>query len=324
VATVNRAGVKRTSGTPLLSVVMPCYGHERFVDTAVKSLWDQTFTDFEIVAVDDGSPDGTGAVLDSLAAASERPMRVLHTINQGAHRALNLGASHASAPYLAFLNDDDLFLPDRLAVFERVLRRVSDFVWGFTGVEAIGEDGQALALTDVPDQGRRDAITQSSRPLKAVAALPRLNTMVSSGNLVVEAATFNSIGGFRDFRFTHDWDLAVRLLGVHKPFVVERSLYRYRVHPENAFAEITAGQGEQEARRETEAIIARYEAAMLTRIAGPAFRGSDGIPASRDTEFAIKAALWGLGRLHAMGPAYTATRAMARTLHRVRRRWHER
>jgi glycosyltransferase involved in cell wall biosynthesis len=108
-------------GHPRFSVLTACFGHERFVDSAIRSVWRQTVGDFEIIAVDDGSLDHTGTLLDALAAESRVPMRELHAVNRGADKAFNIAAKMATGAYLAFLNDDDEYAPDRLDAFCRVI-----------------------------------------------------------------------------------------------------------------------------------------------------------------------------------------------------------
>lgn len=313
--------------TPTFSVVVPCFGHERFVTAAIGSVWAQTFDDFEIVAVDDGSPDGTGAVLDAMAATSPRPMHVIHGDNRGASSALNEGAAAATAGYLAFLNDDDLFHPDRLDVFHRVIEKVDSFAWGFSGVEPIDEDGTPLPISRIPDAARRDAMYRSRITPEALRVLPRENIVISSGNLVVDRDLFRDLGGFRDLRFTHDWELAVRLLDNKAPFVVERQLYRYRVHPGNEFDRANSRAGTAAAATESELVLREHQEREAARSRSAAFGGTPWAQIGSldpDSEFAVRGTLWALGKVRTVRPAYGALRKSAQLLRNLRRWWIER
>ena len=310
--------------TLTFSVVVPCYGHERYVTEAVESVWAQTFRAFEIIAVNDGSPDGTAAILDDLATRSPVPMRVIHSINQGAHAALNAGAAVAGAPYLAFLNDDDAYEPDRLDVFSRIASK-ADLGWGFSGIEPISADGGAMRVGDVPDTTRRAAIYWSRGPLEALWALPRSNSVVTSGNLVVATNLFAEAGGFRDLRFVHDWDLALRLLSMRKPYIVQRPLYRYRVHAENAFSGGLSGEGARVAAREAELVFHQHQERQAA--SRPSFVSLDIArwvnlgSLDPDGEWTIRMALSAMAKLRRVRPLYAALRKSVRFVRDVRSRW---
>lgn len=95
--------------TPLVSVIVPFYNIERFVEPCLKSILGQTFQDYEIVCVDDGSTDRTGALLDSYRANLR--VRVFHKENGGLSSARNYGISVARGEYLSFVDGDDFVSP---------------------------------------------------------------------------------------------------------------------------------------------------------------------------------------------------------------------
>lgn len=99
---------------PTVSVIMPVYRVERFVERAVRSVLSQTFTDFELLAVDDGSPDQSGAILDRLAGEDAR-ITVFHQQNAGAPAARNRAIEKAAGKYLYFMDADDWAEPTMLA-----------------------------------------------------------------------------------------------------------------------------------------------------------------------------------------------------------------
>ena len=101
--------------TPLISVLMPVRNGGTWLRDAVDSVRDQTFRDFELVIVDDGSDDDTLHLLERCAGDDAR-VRVLRQPPLGIVAALNLGIAAARAPYLARLDADDVARPDRLAL----------------------------------------------------------------------------------------------------------------------------------------------------------------------------------------------------------------
>ena len=98
-------------GSPLVSVLMPAYNHERFVREAIESAWKQSHANIELVVIDDGSSDGTLRILEELAAASPVPMQVRTQANQGIARTLNSLVADARGEWLAFLSSDDFYSP---------------------------------------------------------------------------------------------------------------------------------------------------------------------------------------------------------------------
>ena len=98
---------------PVVSIVMPVYNTGPFLRGTVESVLAQTFRDFELLLVDDGSTDGSGAVCDELAAGDPR-VRVLHQANGGICRARNAGMLAATGRWLAFGDHDDCWEPDYL------------------------------------------------------------------------------------------------------------------------------------------------------------------------------------------------------------------
>ena len=108
------ASVGSQSASPLVSVVVPVYKVEKYLRECVESVLAQTFTDFELILVDDGSPDNSGAICDEFAARDSR-VRVFHKENGGVSSARNLGVAHARGEWISFVDSDDKLFPDALA-----------------------------------------------------------------------------------------------------------------------------------------------------------------------------------------------------------------
>jgi glycosyltransferase involved in cell wall biosynthesis len=98
-------------------VIIPTYGRPAFLAEAIESVLAQTFKDFEVMVVDDASPDPVAVPKDP------RVLLIRATENGGPARARNLGVEHSTGEVLTFLDDDDTWLPDRLAYAEEALRR---------------------------------------------------------------------------------------------------------------------------------------------------------------------------------------------------------
>ena len=109
----------------LISVIVPVYKAENYLDKCVRSIVDQTYRNLEIILVDDGSPDGSGAMCDAWAAKDSR-IRVIHQKNAGGGAARNAGLDVASGAYIAFVDSDDYMAPHMLEHLHSLLIQGAD------------------------------------------------------------------------------------------------------------------------------------------------------------------------------------------------------
>ena len=98
---------------PEISVIVPVYKVEKYLNECIDSILAQTFTDFELILVDDGSPDSCPALCDAAAEKDSR-VRVIHKINGGVSTARNAGLAAAQGNWIAFVDSDDRVLPQFL------------------------------------------------------------------------------------------------------------------------------------------------------------------------------------------------------------------
>ncbi|MCW5207043.1 glycosyltransferase family 2 protein, partial [Desulfobulbus sp. F5] len=99
------------SSSPLISVIIPAYNHERFIGPAIESVLQQTWKHLELIVIDDGSKDSTGKVAQSY---TDPRFSYYHQENQDAYNTINRGLSLAKGEYIAILNSDDIYTTDRL------------------------------------------------------------------------------------------------------------------------------------------------------------------------------------------------------------------
>ena len=128
---------------PLVSVVIPTYNRCHYLQQAIQSVLEQTYSNFEVVVVDDGSNDGTAEVVAGLYDAR---VRYLYQANAGRSTARNRGMAAAKGLYLAFLDDDDLYLPHKLAHQVLFLETHPDVDLAGAGVQLIDEHGAAQGV----------------------------------------------------------------------------------------------------------------------------------------------------------------------------------
>lgn len=131
--------------TPLISIIVPVYNIKEYLPRCVSSLQAQTYPNIEILLVDDGSTDGTGALCDELAAKDER-IRVFHKANGGSSSARNLGLSRARGKYIGFVDSDDYVEPD---MYECLLAALQEYDGQIAQVGRNEIDEQGSLLPDI-------------------------------------------------------------------------------------------------------------------------------------------------------------------------------
>lgn len=126
--TVRNETLVATPSTPTLTVVIPLYNKENAVETTIKSVLRQTRTPNEVIIVDDGSTDGSVAVVTRVieSQSSDIPVRLIRQQNQGVSTARNRGAAEAKSDFIAFLDADDEWLPECASELEKLARSCPD------------------------------------------------------------------------------------------------------------------------------------------------------------------------------------------------------
>jgi len=134
---------------PILSIIVPVYNVEKYLARCLDSILAQTFTDFELITVDDGSPDNCGKILDEYALKDER-IKVIHKENGGVSSARNAGLDVATGEYIGFVDPDDTIFPDMYEhLYNEAVEGNYDIVQcGCVKVNESGEEVQHIACDE--------------------------------------------------------------------------------------------------------------------------------------------------------------------------------
>jgi glycosyltransferase involved in cell wall biosynthesis len=233
--TRTRTVVQPGSSAPRVSVVIPLYNHEAYIETALSSVFEQTIRPVEIVIVDDGSTDGSAEKVRR-RCADRADVIFWSRPNQGAHHALNAAIHRATGDFVAVLNSDDEYDPERLAACLDAVQTDPAVDVVATEVSFIDGRGRAVASSWYEEAL---AFYKESRDL--ALALCRGNFFMSSSNLFARRAVFESVGYFSPLRYAHDLEFFLRLILAKRTIrVLERRLLAYRFHAGNTIAESQA------------------------------------------------------------------------------------
>jgi glycosyltransferase involved in cell wall biosynthesis len=218
---------------PSVSVILPCYNHQDYVQNALESVLAQTLADIEVIAIDDCSSDATAQILEGFD--DSRLTLVRHEHNRGSAETINEGIRRSKAPYVAILNSDDLYHPERLAHCLEFARGNNAMLVG-TDMELIDRSGEVV-------QDRASDWIDWYRELKQTyrlsgdlaAALIAGNLFITTSNFFVHRDLFDSIGPLADYRYVQDYEFLLRAIAAHpqRAHWLEEKLLSYRLHPSN-------------------------------------------------------------------------------------------
>ena len=203
---------------PVVSVVIPTRNRERLIAAAVANALAQREVDLEVVVVDDASTDGTATVLREL---NDPRVRVVTRPTQGRLAAArNSGIEAAQGEWIALLDDDDVWSPDKLVRQVRVARE-GDAGFAYSGAITVDQNLHPLHLWRLPE------------PDHLLAELLALNVLpAGASNVLVRTDLLRRLGGF-DVSLSHtaDWDMWIRMANAVAGAVVTEIQVAYRIHP---------------------------------------------------------------------------------------------
>jgi glycosyltransferase involved in cell wall biosynthesis len=205
-----------------VSVILPLYNGRRHLHTAVKSIAAQTVQPRELIVVDDGSTDEAANELDG--ALLPFRLNVVRQANAGQSSARNHGARLAELPFLAFLDQDDVWLPDHLRTLLEPMRRPS-VAWAYGDFDEIDGEGRVVTKRYLREHG----IPHPKSTL--IACLSRDLMVIPSASLLRREAFFD-VGGFdEDLSGYEDDDLFIRLFrrGWDHSYI-DQAVTRFRIH----------------------------------------------------------------------------------------------
>ena len=206
---------------PLVSVILPVYNGEKYLARTLDSLLGQTYPALEVIAVDDESGDRSPAILGEYREKFRGRLEVLRVPNGGVSRARNAGVVRARGFYIAFLDQDDLWIPDKVARQVESLSRSRKRI-GFTNMAVIDGEGRTLS-----PRIRRFPGGNEVNWFEQVLFDP----IVGISSVMMERSLFSEAGGFSpELRLAEDYDLLLRIFHGERPEVLDEPLLLYREH----------------------------------------------------------------------------------------------
>ncbi len=250
--------------SPLVSVLLPAFNHADYVHATVESVLAQTCRDIELVVIDDASTDATWAVLQSFADPRLRLLR--HEANLGSHATLNELLGLARGTFIAIINSDDVFHPERLAACIEALQVTEADLVG-TDITLIDETGQPV--TEHWWVNAFVALKQAWIDTQDWAAtLMEGNVFMTTANFCFRRSWLDAVGEFENLRYVLDYEWLLRGLARGRTLAwLDTPLLSYRLHAQNTIAE--------------KPLAANLECAALLRKTFPALLAADAVDRTR-------------------------------------------
>ena len=198
-----------------LTVIMPVYNGMPFLPNAVESLLQQTYKNFRLIIIDDGSTDGSWKYLTSL---TDLRIEIQRQTNNGLTETLNRAAANAKSEFIAFLDQDDIALPSRLQEQMNFLANNSDYACVLCLVSKVTASGREFGYYKL---GNSDPIVDYQ---------PQMGCIVRS-TMCLRKQVFLQIGGYDLLAYpVDDYEFLLRLWENFKTAIINQSLVQYRVH----------------------------------------------------------------------------------------------
>lgn len=204
-----------------VSVVIPTFNRGAFVGHAIESVLAQTYKDYEIIVVDDGSTDGTKNRVKEFG----KQVRYIYQQNRGPSAARNTGILNAKGQYIAFCDSDDRFLPDKLKKQMEYIRKHPHCRFLYTWYYNVNQQGKRTKL-------RKPMFCKSREHLQYALFTRRFTIRTST--VLIHKKCFKKAGLFNEeYLYSQDWDMWLRLAAHYQGECLEEPLSEYWLHNDN-------------------------------------------------------------------------------------------
>ena len=209
---------------PVVSVIIPCYNTAQYLGEAIASVLYQTFSDFELLIIDDGSTDSTPEIASSFL--DDRRVRYIHQDNMGLSAARNKGINLSSGKFIALLDADDVWEPEKLKVQLDVFNNMPQYGLVFTDFLTFDERGIIASEKNSFIQHRLNTVDFET--------LYSRNNFIYPSTVMVPKSVFEAVGGFDvTLKSAEDYDMWLRIAKMSRLSGISSCLVRIRQHGSN-------------------------------------------------------------------------------------------
>ncbi|AXY55795.1 glycosyltransferase [Acinetobacter chinensis] len=215
----------KNSELPLVSVIIPCYNHEKFIQESIQSVIDQTYSRMELIVIDDGSKDNSVQKIEEMRSACESRFEHFQFIfreNRGLSRTLNQGLSLAHGDYFSTVASDDIMLPEKTVTQLDVFKKDPLITAVFGAHQYIDDESRVVSV-------KKGAYREFS-----FQEIFYHQHDIPASSQMIRLSSLRDIGGYNENTKVEDWDLWLRLTESGAKLVyIPDVIVGYRMHDNN-------------------------------------------------------------------------------------------
>jgi teichuronic acid biosynthesis glycosyltransferase TuaG len=210
---------------PKVSVIMPCYNHQKYIDTAIRSVLNQSYNNFELIIVDDKSSDGSIDKIEHYRKIDDRIISLYHKNNMGASSCRNDAIKKADGDFIAFCDADDVWLNDKLEIQIELMTNRCNKDLLYCDSLIIDSSGS------ITGNNFSDYYQPFTGSKSAVFHKLCITNFINLSTVLLKKECADRIGYFDiDVRYVEDWLFWVSLAKYYDFYYLSRPLVKYRVH----------------------------------------------------------------------------------------------
>ncbi|MFH0771923.1 MAG: glycosyltransferase [Candidatus Omnitrophota bacterium] len=213
---------------PKISIQICCYNSEKYLEESIKSVLAQSFKDWELVIINDGSTDATEAIVKRYADMN-LPIVYFYQRNKGFASARNKALELSRGNWIAILDHDDLWYPEKLEIQNKSLEAYPEAKLHFSNSEWFVEKGEVIRNTIEANKFKTGIINEAYKKLLAEGCF------IDSETALIERRALIEAGGFNErYAYIVDYDIFLRLAKRHSFYYEDKVLARWRMHSSQA------------------------------------------------------------------------------------------
>ncbi len=214
-----------------VSIIIPTYNCLAYLPKAIESVFSQSYHNFELIIIDDNSNDGTASYLKSM---TDKRIKVMTTTGIGASAARNLGIANSSGDYIAFLDADDYWYPEKLLLQVNLHDSNPDVAMSFTNYQHLTEEYQSI-IDCFSYWGKFQDNNAASIIIENPLNLIIKNNIIGTSTVMLNASIVSNIEMFDvNAKYAEDWDLWLRICEKYKIAALNSVQVEYLVRHNSA------------------------------------------------------------------------------------------
>ena len=218
---------------PLVSVLMPAYNHQEYIEDALQSVVDQTYQNIELVVVNDGSTDGTGRMIENFVRRNPAfATKYLEQENQGICRTLNTALAMSSGEYIALLASDDVFVKEKLEQQVCFMETNKNIGLVFSDHYFL-RDGKVLGIKATDYKPRTRSLFKNSIQNVDLYSYLLTENLIPALTVMMRRVCVETVGEFDTSLIAEDYDMWLRISKKYPIAFIDAPLAYYRVHEAN-------------------------------------------------------------------------------------------